>query len=330
MSSKSEKQNLERDHSALLRRVVIPALLVILMIFFSFMAPRTFFTWYNIRNILSQSSYAIIAAVGLTFVMIGGGVDLSIGYIISLCGVVLGMLMVNYGLNMWASIFVTLIIGVLLGLFNGFIVVKLKVFPLIITLSTSMIFQGLSYTISKSATTIGFSDSFKFIGQGFIGPVPFCVILSAIVVLIAVFFLEKTYCGRYVYATGGNDNAAKLSGINTDKIRLMTYAISGFCSAFAGVVLVSRTGVSASTIGPGTEFTALSGCILGGVSLTGGEGGIIGMLCGALIITILGNGMQLMHLGTYPQFIATGTVLIAAIAFDVYQKNKKSIRKLKT
>ncbi|MGI6072452.1 MAG: ABC transporter permease [Lachnospiraceae bacterium] len=318
------------NSSALLRRIIMPALLVLMMIFFSIMAPGTFFTWYNIKNMLGQSAYIIVAAVGLSFVMIGGGIDLSIGYQMSLVGVIAGILMVKVGLHMLPTILICLAIGVVLGLFNGIIVVKLKVFPLIITLSTSMIFQGISYIISGSQTNIGFSESFLFIGQGFIWKIPFCIIICAVIVVIAIFILEKTYFGRHIYAIGGNEEAAKLSGINSNRIRVILYGICGLCSAMASILIISRAAASASTIGPGTEFTALSGCILGGITLAGGEGKLSGMVVGALIITVLGNGMQLMYLGTYPQYIAKGIVLIVAMGFDLYQKNRRAVKKMIT
>lgn len=321
-------KKLKIDSPELLRRLVMPLLMVILIIIFTIAAPGTFLTWYNIKNMLSQSAYVIIAAIGLTFVMLAGDMDLSIGYQMSLVGIVVGKLMIDVGLPLAVSILISLVVGALMGILNGLIVTKLKVFSLIITLSTSMIFQGLSYIISNAQTTIGFSNAFLFIGQGYVGPVPFCVILCAIMVVIAIFILEKTYFGRQIYAVGGNAEAAKLSGINANKVRLILFTISGVCSAVAGIMLISRAAASASTIGPGTEFTALSGCILGGVTLSGGEGRMSGVIIGSLIITILGNGMQLMYLGTYPQYIAKGIVLIAALGFDVYQKNKKSVASL--
>jgi len=311
----------------MLRKLVMPILLVVLVVFFSFTSDGTFFTWYNIKNMLSQSSYVIIAAVGLTAVMLAGGIDLSIGYQMSLTGISCGMLLVNSGMSDWAVVVLTLFIGILLGLFNGIVCVKLGVFPLIITLSTSMIFQGISYMVSGSKTYLGFSETFLFIGQGFIGPIPFNIFLAAAMVAIAAFILHKTYFGRYVYAIGGNEEAAKLSGIDTDRIKIILYAFCGLCSAIASIVLISRSGAAASTIGPGTEFTALSGAILGGVTLAGGEGSVVGMVIGAFIITILGNGMQLMRLGTFPQYVAKGVVLIAAMAFDAYQKRRKEVGK---
>lgn len=311
------------DISAYLKRFLMPILMLVFVVFFTIQAPGSFLTWYNIKNILAQSSYIIIAGVGLSFIMISGGIDLSIGYQMSLSGIVAALLIVNSGLSTGMGILACLAIGLLLGLFNGLLCTKLKVNPLIITLSAAMIYQGVSYMISKSNTVIGFPKAFLYIGQGYVGPIPFCVILSAIIVLIAVFVLKKTYFGRYIYAIGGNEEAALLSGINTDKMKIMLYGICGVCSAIAAIVLISRSGAADSSIGPGTEFTALSGCLLGGIALDGGEGSVAGMVVGAFIISILANGMQLMYLGVYPQYIAKGVVLIAAMAFDVYQKNKE-------
>ncbi len=322
----AKKRTVERDHSALLRRIVMPALLVLLIVFFTIMSGEKFFSWYNFKNMLSQTAYVVVAGIGLTFVMIAGGIDLSIGYQMSLAGVLAGILMIKAGLPIWISIILVMVLGVLMGLFNGLICVKLNVFPMIITLSTSMIFQGLSFTVSGAKNIIGFDKAFLFLGQGYIGPIPFCAILAAVVALVAAFVLNRTYFGRYIYAIGGNEEAAHLAGINTGRMKIIVYGICGFFSALAALMLVARSASSTSNIGPGTEFTALSGCILGGVTLTGGEGSIGGMVVGALIITVLGNGMQIMGMGTYPQYIAKGIVLIAAMAFDVYQKTHKKVK----
>lgn len=308
-----------------MRTIVMPALLVFLIIFFTITCPGTFLTWYNFKNMLSQSSYILIAAVGLTFVIIGGGVDLAIGYEMSLVGIVVGMLILTQGWNMWLAIGVGLLLGILMGFLNGLIVVKLKVFPLVITLSTSFVFQGLSFIISNSRTFIGFDEVFRFIGQGDVGPIPMCIIIAVVVCAVSYFVLNKTYFGRHVYALGGNEEAAKLSGVNTERMRYILYSICGLCAALAAIVLTSRAASSSPSLGPDTEFTCLSGCILGGITLDGGEGNISGMIIGILIITILGNGMQLMYLGTYPQYVVKGIVLIAAMGFDVYQKKKKKL-----
>ena len=304
------------------KKLLMPILLIVEIVFFSLRTESTFLTWYNFKNILSQTSYIIIAGVGLTFVILTAGIDLSMGYQMSMCGVIVGLCIVKFQIPVPIGILMCVFVGLIIGIFNGTLCSKLKVNPLIITLSASMIYQGVSYLLSKSNTIIGFPKEFLFIGQGYIGQVPFCVILATIIVLIAEFVLKKTYFGRYVYAIGGNEEAARLAGINTDRLKIILYGICGVCSAIAALVLVSRSGAAESSIGPGTELTALSGCLLGGISLTGGEGSVSGMVVGALIISILSNGMQLMYLGVYPQYIAKGIVLIAAVGFDVYQKRR--------
>ncbi len=322
MNTKEKKLTLQLNSNTK-RKLVMPTLLIALIIFFSIARPQSFATWYNFSNMFSQTSYIIVAAVGLTFVMLAGGIDLSIGYQMSLTGMLAGIMMVQIGLPFWLSIILTLVVGVFLGMINGIICVKLGVFPMIITLSTSMIFRGISFTISNAKTTLGLDESFLFIGQGQIGPIPFSLIIAIVVVTIAIFILNRTYFGRYIYAIGGNEEAAHLAGINTTKIKIMLYGVCGLCAALASIMLTARSAASSSNIGVGTEFTCLSGCILGGVTLDGGEGTVGGMVIGSCIITVLNNGMQLMGLGTYPQYIVTGCVLIAAMGFDVYQKRQK-------
>lgn len=308
---------------SMLKKYVIPIVLLILVIFFSF-ATRTFFTWYNIRNIFIQSSYTIIAGVGLTFVMISGGLDLSVGYMMSLVGIAVGLCLTQFGLNPAVAILAGLAVGVILGFFNGFLVVKLNVFSLIITLATSTVYQGVSYIVSGSQTLIGFPNSFMFLGQGYLGEVPFPFLIAAASVLVAHFILSKTYFGRYIYGIGGNEEAIMLAGVNVKTMRIILFTLCGFFAALAAIVLISRSGSASSNMGPGFEFTCLTAGILGGISFKGGEGSVWGMVVGILLLTVLGNGMQLMELGAYPQYIAKGIVLIAAVGFDTYQKSIKT------
>ncbi len=305
------------------KKMVMPVLLILLITIFSVARPDTFATWYNFSKMISQTSYIIVAAVGLTFVMISGGIDLSIGSQMSLTGMLAGMFLVNFNLPIWLCVVLTLLVGAVLGLINGIICVKLGVFPMIITLSTAMAFEGISFTISNAQTTLGLDPGFLVIGQGNIGPIPVSAIIAIVVVIGSIFVLNRTYFGRYVYAIGGNEEAAHLAGINTNRSKIMLYAICGVFAALASIMLTARSASSSSNIGLGTEFTCLSGCILGGITLDGGEGSVGGMVIGAFIITVLSNGMQMLGMGTYPQDIVTGCVLVAAMGFDVYQKKKK-------
>ena len=303
-----------------LKSHVMYIVLVILIIFFATQS-NVFLTGSNLRNIVNQSSYQIIVGVGLVFVMISGAMDLSVGYQMSLAGVVMGKMLTGGGSPVGVVIIVGILLGLAMSLLNGALFIQLKVFPFILTLATQYIYNGLSYIISESATSINFPDSFKFIGQGYIGPIPVAILIMVVAVIFASFMLNKTYFGRYVYAVGGNPEAATLAGINVSKVRYIIYAIAGFFIGLGTIVLISRAGSSASSMGPGTEFTIISGGILGGIALQGGSGKISCIVLGVLILTVLSNGMQLMQLGVYPQYVAKGIVLIIAIALDTMQKN---------
>lgn len=298
---------------------VMYLVLIVLCIFFATQS-KVFLTGSNIRNVVNQASYTIIVGVGLLFIMLCGGMDLSTGYQMSLIGVVMGKMLTGGNSPVALVLVVGIVLGIACNLWNGILVVKLKVFPFIITLASQYIFEGLSYIISNSTTSINFPASFKFIGQGYIGPIPFAIILMVLCVLFGWFVMNKTYFGRYVYAVGGNPDAAALAGINNTKIKLSVYALGGFFVALGTIVLIARSGSASSAMGPGTEFTIIAGAFLGGMSVGGGSGKVNNMVVGILILTVLSNGMQLMQLGVYPQYVAKGLVLIIAIAIDTYQK----------
>jgi ribose/xylose/arabinose/galactoside ABC-type transport system permease subunit len=246
----------------------------------------------------------------------------------SLVGVITSSLMMNFGVPVYLSVLIGLVLGSLLGLFNGFMANTLKVHPLIVTLGTSTIYQGLSYTISGSKQIINLPDSFKFLGQGYIGFVPFSVIIMLVVVLTATFILNKTYFGRYIYALGSNQEAAHLAGINVKRMKLFIFMITGFIIAMASMILFARSGSAQSSTGPGTEFTCMTAAILGGISFVGGEGKVWGVVVGVLLLGVLGNGMQLINMGTYLQYVIRGAVLLGAVGFDIYQKEKAKKVKL--
>ena len=301
---------------------LVIVLFVLLMLFYCF-APK-FMTIENIKNILVQNAYIIVSSIGMAFVIIGGGIDLSVGYQISLVGVITTISIQWFHLPVWCSVLIGLMIGTLLGAINGFLSVKLQVHPMVITLATMAIYQGISYIITNSNSIYGLPDSFKFIGQGKILEIPVSIIITVIVLIGATFFLSKTYPGRYIYALGGNGEAARLSGVNTSAMRVISFAICGFFVAVASILLVSRSGSMNSSVGAGTEFTCITAAVLGGVSMAGGEGKVWKVCVGAIILGVLSNGMQFVGLGVYPQYVAKGIILMAAISFDTYQKTAKS------
>jgi ribose/xylose/arabinose/galactoside ABC-type transport system permease subunit len=308
-----------------LKKNALIFVLIGIIALFSVLSPY-FLRVNNLINIFIQQSFVIMASIGLAFVMISGGIDLSIGYQISLVGVITTISMIWFKLPIPIAIVLGLITGTCLGFLNGLLSNKLKVHPLIITLGTMTIFQGVSFIISRANPIYNLPDGYKFIGQGFIGPIPLSVIIMVSIALVANFILSKTYFGRFVYAIGGNEEAARLAGIPVENIKLMVFSISSFFVAISAVVLVARAGSATSLTGVGTEFSAITACILGGVSFKGGSGRIGGVIIGVLILGVLANGMQIIGLGTYPQFVARGVVFLAAIGFDTYQKSVRNTR----
>ncbi|QYZ69604.1 ABC transporter permease [Neotabrizicola shimadae] len=309
-----------------LRLFVIPLVLVGLIALFSALSP-VFLTPQNLTNILMQNAYVVIAAVGLSFVMISGGIDLSIGYQMSVVGVVTAVFMKWLNVPVAPSIALGIACGVAMGLTNGLLSITLKVHSLIVTLGTLTVYQGLSYIISNQQAIINLPPSFKFIGQGYLGPVPVAVILMLACVALAAFILNVTSFGRMIYAIGGNEDAAFLTGIPVIKVKIAVYSLCGLFSAIAAVVLFARSGSAASSTGPGTEFTAITAAVLGGISFKGGEGKMLGLVAGVLILGVLSNGMQLVGLNNYAQYIVKGLVLLAAVGFDTWQNTPRTKRK---
>ncbi len=298
-------------------------ILVFLLILFSFIAPN-FMTFGNLRTLIRQISFAGISAVGLMFVMISGGIDLSIGSQIVFSNVLLAIMMVDWKLPPAVAIPLILLVGTGLGAINGFLCIKLKIHPLIITLGTSAIFKGMGYIINQSRNIMGFPDSFRWFGQGYVWGIPVPVIVMIIVALIGSFILTKTYFGRQVFALGGNEEAARLAGVNINRMKVLLFMICGFISSITTVLLLSRVFAGQTITGQGLEFDCLTAALLGGVSFKGGEGTIFGLMVGMIIIGVLNNAMQLATFPDFSQTVVKGAVLLIAVAFDVYQKNRKA------
>lgn len=301
-------------------------ILLFIIVVFSIVSPD-FLNPNNMVNILNQNSYVIIAALGVSFVMISGSMDLSVGYQMSIIGIVSAILMKEFNVSTGIVIVTALLLGVLLNLINAVLVLKLKLTLLMESIGTMTIFQGISFVISKSKTYSGFPRMFKFLGQGYVGPIPFPIILMLVLFVIMSIFLNKTYMGRYIYALGGNEKAARLAGINVNGVKMMIAVIEGLFVALSTLMLIARLGSAQSMIGPGTEFTVINGLLLGGVSIRGGEGKLSGVVAGILIMSILGNGMQLSGMGTYAQYIAKGVIMLMAIGIDVYQIKHRDMMK---
>jgi ribose transport system permease protein len=309
-----------------LQKYAVMLILIVLMVLFSFSSPY-FLTVRNLTNIITQNTYFIILAIGLSFVMIGGGIDLSVGWQMSLVGVVTAMCMTLFHLPVWLSILIGILLGTFLGFFNGMIVANIKVFPLIVTIATSTVFQGISYIISQAKTYRSYPDQFLFIAKGKVLGMPFDVLLTILIVLFASFVYYKTSYGWNVLALGGNEEAARLAGIKTKAMKISVYTVCGFFTAIAAMVMISKSNTTNSSFGPGTEFTALTAAIVGGISFMGGEGNMLGLVTGVFILAVLGNGMQLAGWGTYAQYIVKGVILLGAVSFDELQKNARLTRR---
>lgn len=298
-------------------------ILASLVVFFTFVSPN-FMTVKNLTLMVRQVSFATISAVGIMFVMISGAIDLSIGSQIVFTNIVTAILMARYHVNPVLAILVCLVMGTLLGTINGILSVKLQIHPLIITLGTATIYKGLGYIVADGKNIIGLPNSFKVLGQGYVGPIPIPVLTMIVVALIGNFVLTRTYFGRYVFAMGGNAEAARLAGVNINRMRIITFAICGFASAMTSVLLLSRVFSGQVFTGQGIEFDCLTAALLGGVSFIGGEGTIFGLITGVLIIGVLNNAMQLAGLPDFYQNVVKGTVLLVAVGFDMYQKRRKA------
>lgn len=309
------------------RQNIMYLVMVALCLIFTTQNP-TFLTGKNLMNIVNQAAYQIIVGVGVGMLMISGAIDLSVGYQMSVSGVIMGWLLVHTELNWVFVLLIGMSLCMAMSLFNGLIAVKFKVFPFIITLASSYIFEGISYTVTQAKTFGNYPAAFKWIGQGDIGPIPVAIILMVICLIIGSLILNKTYFGRYIYGIGSNQEAVELAGVKVNKVRLVIYALSGLFIGLGTVALISRTGSSSSAMGPGTEFVIIAGGILGGIKMQGGGGRMSSIVVGVLIMTVLANGMQLMQLNVYPQYIAKGLVLIFAICFDAVQ-SRQAIRRAK-
>jgi len=295
---------------------------VLLFIGFTFASPR-FFSSDNLFIIFRQISMYGIAAVGMTFVILTGGIDLSVGSVITIVNVVAAYLMVESGLSIPLAIILSLFLAVGIGLLNGFLVSAIRMPAIIATFATQTIVAGAAFMISGGIPIFGFDESFRFIGQGFIGPIPIPVIIMICCFAAGSFILNKTYFGRFFYAIGGNEEAAKLSGIRVGYMKYLVYALSGFFAGLAGIVMLSRTNSAQPTAGLGYEFAVITCVVLGGVSVTGGLGKISNVVAGVAIIGILTNGMVLLNVSTFLQMIIKGIVLILAVGFDCLQNRHR-------
>ena len=316
---------MKKNWVELYKKYGIYILLVVVFAFFAVAAPN-FLAAKNVINILRQVSMFGIVVVGVCMVMIGGGMDLSVGMQMAVDGMLIGYMMVNLNVPIPLAVIITIVVGSLLGAANGIIAVKMHIAPIIVTLGTMLVLQGAAYLITGGYPITGMPEAFKVIGQGYVGIIPVPVIIFVLFIIFGAILMNKTYLGRYIYALGGNKEAARLAGINVDKLTVAVYTFCGFCASIAALIMVGRTNAAQPGAGSSYSFDCMTAACLGGVSIAGGEGKISGTVIGVIILGILDNGLVLMSVNTNWQSVIKGLILLAAVAIDCYQvvnKNRK-------
>ena len=305
---------------------IIIALLVMCIFLVVFPTTRaTFLTPKNVFNILRQNASNLFLATGMTMVIILGGIELSVGSVIALSGVVAAGCVINFGLPEIVGFLAAIGVGALVGMFNGFVICKTDIPPFIVTLASMNITKGIALVLTGGSPLRCMTDTFKFPGAGYVGPVPTPVILMIIVFIIAAFMINRTQLGRHIYAVGGNAQAAKFSGINVQKVKFIVYTYTGIMSGIAGLVVASRLYSGQPTAGDGAEMDAIAAVVVGGTSMSGGSGRLGGTLIGVLIIGVLNNGLNLLGVDSNWQYIVKGLVILLAVYVD-FIRNKKAGR----
>lgn len=305
---------------------IIIALFIMCLFLVIFPTTRsTFLTQNNIFNILRQNASNLFLATGMTMVIILGGIDLSVGSVIALSGCVAAGCVVNMGLPEAVGFLIAILIGAVVGMFNGVVICKTNIPPFIVTLASMNITKGIALVYTQGAPIRCMTDAFKFPGAGYVGPVPTPVILMLIIFLIAVTLVNRTHFGRHIYAVGGNAQAAKFSGINVQKVKFLVYTFTGVMAGIAGVVIASRLYSGQPRSGEGAEMDAIAAVVVGGTSMSGGSGRLGGTLIGVLIIGVLNNGLNLMGVDSNWQYIVKGFVILLAVYVD-FIRNRKAGR----
>jgi ribose/xylose/arabinose/galactoside ABC-type transport system permease subunit len=287
----------------------------ILVIILMSIASPAFMTWINIRNVIRQSSIIGVMAVGVTFVILTGGIDLSVGSILSVAGMFAAGTLQGTG-STTLAIIVGLAVGVGCGLFNGILVTMGKITPFVVTLGMMSIARGITLIYSNGYPISGFEPAFRFIGGGSILGMPFPIIVFLLSVVTAWFVLRYTRLGRYTYAIGGNEETVTLSGINVKFYKTMVYVISGATAGISSLILTSRLNSASPTAGLTYELDVIASVVIGGTSLNGGRGSVWGTLIGALLIAIINNGMNLLGISPYFQQLVKGIIIISAVLID--------------
>lgn len=314
------------DKSILNRPVIKPLIALLLMMLAMTFLSENFATSDNLFNVLRQVSVNLCISVGMTMVILTGGIDLSVGSILALSGAVAAGLMKNglsfagadlfVGFTFWGCILVALLIGGILGAFNGWMISRFKVPPFVATLAMLTIARGLTMLYTGGFPITGLGESFSFLGSGWFLGIPMPVWVALVLILLFAFFMRKTRTGRYIYAIGGNEKASLLSGIRVNRVIMAVYTLAGILSAVAGLLVTARLDSAQPNAGAGYELDSIAAVVIGGTSLSGGKGSVLGTVVGALIIGVLNNGLVLLNVSPFWQQVIKGFVILGAVILD--------------
>jgi len=303
--------------------IIIALLVLCLVLSINPVTRNSFLTLKNVFNVLRQISSNLFLACGMTMVIILGGIDLSVGSVIALSGCIAAGAVSRYNLPLGVAIIMGLLVGLIIGMFNGLVISKTTIPAFIVTLATMNIAKGLAYVYTGGSPVRVVTKEWQFLGAGYVGIVPTPVIILIIVLIVTSLIMNRTKMGRYIYAVGGNSMAARFSGIEVAKVKFFVHAYSGLMAGLAGVVLASRMYSGQPTAGEGAEMDAIAAVVVGGTSMSGGFGKIGGTIIGGLIIGVLNNGLNLLNVNSFWQYVVKGTVILLAVFID-YLKNRKA------
>lgn len=307
------------------------AILVVMIIIASIISPY-FLDIYNLQSVLRDLAFIGMIGIAQSLLLLVGELDLSVGKIACLCGILTGILMVNVGLNPWLCLVIGLSLGTIFGLLNGMIITRLRLNSMVATIGMQGVYGGITLVITKGKAVTGIPADIQVLGKQSLGPIPIPFIICVIVLLLILFMVKKTKTGRYIYAIGNSKEAAKILGIKVERIRVMIYSIVGLISALAGLLYVCRLGSAQTAIGEDWPMNSIAASVIGGVSLTGGVGNPVGALIGAAVITIIQNIIVLFGVNSYWQSAVSGIVVVLAISFssisDIVRENRQKRIKL--
>jgi len=301
----------------------LPIIFILLLIGFSLTVPY-FATWANFANVLQRNSIIGIVACGMLLMIITGGFDLSVGAVGAMSSVVAAVVIVQ--VSMPLGIVTALVLGLLVGAVNGFFIAKIGISPFVTTLATQVLVTGFLFVGTSAQPVYGVPESFTVLGLGRVGPIPVPTIIFAVVAVITWAILRFTTLGHYIYIVGGNQAAARLAGINVDRVILTTYALGGFFAAVAGIVLLGQTNIGQPASATDWPLTAIAAVVVGGVPLSGGVGQVWSAVLGTLLLGIIANALNLLGVSPFWQPAVTGAVILVAVGLDSYQRRQRERR----